>query len=173
MQKIDESIEATYGGAWIQQTWTGLFMLEVVLTKYKPGVIIELGTGYGSLSRFFAMFAPVVTFDIDYIKRIKEYPNITYYDLDVFCKKAQKIITELIESKRRVFLFCDGGDKGNEMNMYAPMLKKGDLLFAHDWKSAVHIGHITDMIVKLRPNPVAEQIQFDELKSRLVGFIMQ
>lgn len=173
MQKIDDSIEATYGGNWIQQTWTGLFMLEVVLTKYKPGLIIELGTGYGTSARFFSMFAPVVTFDIDYIKLIKEYPNITYYDLDVFCKKAQEIITELIKSKNRIFLFCDGGNKGDEMNMYAPVLKPGDLLFAHDWKSAVHIGHIQEMIVKLRPRPVVEQKEFDRLKTRLVGFIMR
>lgn len=173
MRKIDDSLKATYGGNWIQQTWTGLFMLEAVLTKYKPAIIIELGTGYGSLARFFSMFAPVATFDIDDTKLIEKYAGVTYYTLDVFSKKAHRIISGLIELSRKVFLFCDGGNKGNEMNMYAPELKTGDLLFAHDWRSDVHIGHITDMLVKLRPIPVVEQKQFDELKSRLVGFIMK
>ena len=173
MQRIDDSLEATYGGNWIQQTWTGLYMLEVVLTKYKPGLIIELGTGYGSLARFFSMFAPVVTFDIDDTKLIRKYPGITYYTMDVFCGEAREIINELIKSKNKIFLFCDGGNKGGEMNMYAPALKSGDLLFAHDWKSDVHIGHITNLLVKYRPAAVAEQRQFDELKTRLVGFVMK
>ena len=174
MCKIDDSLKATYGGNWIQQSWSGLFMLEVVLTKYKPGLIIELGTGYGSLTRFFSMFAPVVTFDIDDTKLIKEYPGITYYIMDVFSKKATDVIVELIKSKnKKIFLFCDGGNKGREFNTYAPMLKTGDLLFGHDWRSDLHIGHITDLLVKYRPTAVAEQPQFDELKTRLVGFVMK
>jgi len=173
MPKIDDSLKATYGGDWIQQTWTGLFCLECVLTKYKPGVIIELGTGYGSLSRFFAMFAPVHTWDIDNTKLIKEYPNITYCNSDVFAETTKLKIFNLIAQPRRTFLFCDGGNKGGEMNTYAPLLKTGDLLFAHDWKSDVHIGHITDMLVKLRPAPISEQAEFDRLKTRLVGFVMR
>ncbi len=173
MCKIDDSLKATYGGNWIQQTWTGLFMLEVCLTKYKPSIIIELGTGYGTSARFFSMFAPVVTFDIDNTKLIKKYAGIAYYTKDVFSKNAQELIKKFIDTYSKIFLFCDGGNKGKEFNTYAPMLKSGDLLFGHDWKSDLHIGHITDLIVQLRPTPVSEQKQFNDLRTQLVGFVMK
>lgn len=42
-------------------------------------------------------------------------------------------VRRLITEGGRVLLLCDGGDKRKEFELYAPALKRGDIIMGHDW----------------------------------------
>ena len=42
-------------------------------------------------------------------------------------------ITEIIQRDGLTLLFCDGGDKNGEYNVFAPRLKEGDIIMTHDY----------------------------------------
>lgn len=53
--------------------------------------------------------------------------------------KPFKPLIKVLKSDKRKFLYCDNGNKGMEIVMYAPYLKSGDLLGVHDWNVEVDI----------------------------------
>lgn len=168
--QINDTIGATFGAVRIQQTWTALFMLEKILIRYKPDEIIELGTGYGALTKFLSMFAFVHTFDIQ--AKFRLIPrNAVFQQADVFNKATINLIKSLINLYGRTFLLCDDGNKPKEFNTYAPLLKKGDLIFAHDWGEEIYLKDIQETILKLHLTWIPEQAELDELKTKLIGFI--
>lgn len=58
----------------------------------------------------------------------------TFHRLD-FLKDAYSIeyIGGVIRSPGTTLLLCDGGNKKKEFEIYAPFLKEGDVIMAHDW----------------------------------------
>lgn len=44
-------------------------------------------------------------------------------------------IAAIIHTGKRVLLLCDGGCKVREFATYAPYLKRGDIIMAHDWSA--------------------------------------
>lgn len=107
--------------------------------------IIELGTGSGVLTICLGLYAAsldgcrVYTFDIhDHIvitaKDILCVLGVSMYTADVLDDdNTAGFVKELIESSGRVLLICDNGSKDREFNLYAPSLKTGDFIKAHDY----------------------------------------
>lgn len=160
----------TFGGVRIQQTWTALFVLEKILREYSPGMIIELGTGYGALTGFFSMFAP--TYSFDNLNRVtKKWPRVKYHICDIFDEIQQYKIEQLIKTTGvKVFMFCDNGNKPREFAAFSPLLKPGDMIFVHDYGLEIKDTDIDSVVKKLDLKPI-EQKLCDELKTLLRGFI--
>ena len=133
----------SFCGQWIQQTWPALFMLEWVITDNRDITrVVELGTGCGALTIFFGIHmsmrnGKVLTLDI--IKKME--PNwhqlakkldITFEKRDVFKPITVQRVKKFIKDGRAL-IFCDNGDKKREFPLYANILKKNDLIMAHDW----------------------------------------
>jgi hypothetical protein len=107
--------------------------------QIKIGKIIELGTARGGLSVLLGMFSltygcKYVTYDIydsslynDLFKRL----DIDFRKKDIF--ECESEISKEIQSEGITILFCDGGDKAKEFNMFSKYLKPGDLILAHDY----------------------------------------
>ena len=114
----------TLFGIPVQQTWTALYMLEKLITNQKIEQIFELGTGDGALSLFFGYRDERFwTYDIK-------------NNQDVF---SAKIINEIkfylkVNWNSKSMVFCDNGDKPREIRTYAPLLKPGDFILAHDYR---------------------------------------
>lgn len=139
------TLNSTFAGTEIAQTWSALFVFERMFQEYKPDIIIELGTYLGALTHFFSMFA--MTYSYDNVNReIKKYPNVNYRIADVFQEEIIREIEKLIIDNNKVFLFCDDGNKPREFNIYSSLLKKGDLIFVHDWNLEIKIEDIESAI---------------------------
>lgn len=118
-------------------------------TNNLPKRIIEIGTCRGGFTVFIKKLFPeteVYTFDIS-----KEYPqgyhhpennlnnafpvfekfNIKFKECDIF--NEIECVKNLIQQEGLTILLCDGGNKPREFQTFAQFLKKGDLIFAHDY----------------------------------------
>ena len=102
-------------------------------------LIVELGTGRGTLSSFLGLYRILTstnmhTFDVNV------YPNeralkdlgIVVHTEDIFSTSTVK---DLIQNNLspKILLICDNGDKIRELNTFSPYLKSGDFVMAHDY----------------------------------------
>jgi len=105
----------------------------------KIGRIIELGTAHGGLSVLFGVFAlaygcKYITYDIFDTPNYKDLFNrldVDFRQKDIFANEQE--IVEEIQKEDVTILFCDGGNKIKEFNIFSNYLKKGDVILAHDY----------------------------------------
>lgn len=131
-----------YRGTDVNQrygVWKFLDELALEMTEL-PTTIIELGTMHGGFTLFLSEHpisekAQIHTFDIkdrELSDFFKDMDKVTFHCCDLFMKKV--FIKQLIEaSKGPVVVFCDGGNKKKEFNMFAPILRPGDHILGHDY----------------------------------------
>jgi predicted O-methyltransferase YrrM len=121
-------------------------------------MIIELGTYWGSMSTLLALEGirkqvPFHTFEIeeqrtqetiDFHKRL----GVNYHQLDVL--KERKFIIDLVKDKKCLFI-CDAGNKRDEFSAFAPFLKSGSIICAHDYTTEFLDEHIDPVRSLLEP----------------------
>ncbi len=161
-------INKRFMGGGMSQSYSALYFFEYYIEHYGFEYIVEIGTQKGALSLFFANMAAVTerfffdTFDIsdeDYYDRSVEgvghwfreickiSPYCNFFRWDIFSKGAMSRIQ--IESEdKKTLIFCDGGDKVREMDIYGGILKPGDHIILHDWQSEVFADHIAAILEK-------------------------
>lgn len=103
--------------------------------------IIELGTGSGGLTTLLSLMniyenIDIYTFDIeDYVsdvtKKLWQVLQVTFTQTDILY--GNDTVSNLLSELGKVLLLCDNGDKRIEFNTYAPYLKSGDYIMAHDY----------------------------------------
>lgn len=120
--------------------WSHLF--EVV----QPRQIVEIGTSVGGMTCLLAiaakqMNAMLHTFDINVsitdetretLLRIG-CGNVKEWVLDALSTTGVGIIRNILRQDGTSVLMCDGGNKVNEVLTYAPLIKSGDIIAAHDY----------------------------------------
>lgn len=94
--------------------------------------IIELGSADGGLTTWLVenvpgLPRPLISYDR---QPPAAHPDIDFRYADILSFPAE--ISELIAAPGRVLLLCDNGDKPREFRGYAPYLKPGDAILAHD-----------------------------------------
>lgn len=145
-------------GVQTMQSWDDLFFLNEVLNNptTKLDTIIELGTYRGGLAIFFALHAysrgiPFLTFDIrpepeGLFQTYRDLLGIQFHQLDVFSEEAKTIIQKKADTGK-IFLFCDGGEKPQDVATYAPMMRDWDFILIHDKGREIH-QHEVDPIAE-------------------------
>jgi len=156
-------VNTTFAGVRIAQSWSDLCILENILTVEKPDIIIELGTQHGASALFFSLFTKTYTFDIKKYN-IPKSDNIIYEICDIF-KDSDKI-KSLIQNNKKVFLFCDNGNKPKEFEVFAPFLKKGDIIFVHDYGIEIKDKDVAPLVksLNLKELPTSNIVEFSLLK---------
>jgi len=113
-----------------------------LLNAVHPRRIIEIGTGTGGLAACLGLYAmnkdaDMFTFDINgisgYMQEVFNWLNVDFCECDIFQDEHIKHIGELIESDGTTLLLCDNGNKPKEFELFAPHLKPGDIIMAHDY----------------------------------------
>jgi hypothetical protein len=173
-------INQKFMGGGMSQNYFSIPWFEYYFDIHAFEYMVEFGSQKGCLSTYFANYAGVTEkmfFDTFEFKPetswyVREYegcghwyeklaeisPYINYFHQDVFSDETKTHIVDNI-SEFKTFIFCDGGDKAREFNMYAPLLKEGDCIAVHDWGQEIfhsNIAHTLDQY-NLKPDmPSAE-----------------
>ena len=140
-------------GQRIQHSYAEIAFIDQVLTEQTFKTLIEFGTARGGLSLLLGLHALRVgghayTFDVsgeplhNLYAKLKPLIPLTFLQMDVLSDEARKLIPKLVE-KGRTLIYCDA-QKKKEFNLYAPLLKKGDVIMAHD-KDTIEI-HYADIV---------------------------
>jgi predicted O-methyltransferase YrrM len=124
----------------MQQTENILEAFTKLTTTIKTERFVEIGTGWGGLSVFLSLVAPVLTMDTvdrrerpDLFKKL----GIDYRKWDVF--EHVNTIEQIIKLDGITVVLCDGGNKPEEFKLLAPFLKPGDIIMAHDYSKDTNI----------------------------------
>jgi cephalosporin hydroxylase len=130
-------------GISIQQTWVHLFFHLDAVSKYEVKTFIEIGTASGGTA---ALMIPDIRLNglryfgvekdgslIDTRLRAEGCNFIIGDEFDG--QIIAQIRTIVNESKGRALIFCDGGNKPKELEIYSKLLRKGDLIEVHDFMS--------------------------------------
>lgn len=100
-------------------------------------LIIEIGYHWGGLTLWFERNkkpgAKVIGFDInDEIREVTD-PSVDYRYGDCFSEQTINEITELVNNSGKTLIFCDGGYKEREFQIYSKIIKSGDVIMLHDF----------------------------------------
>ncbi len=139
------------GGLWpygipVGQSWLEIGAIIYAIQTYKVRQVIELGChrcGLGSLLAARALFDPGFAYlgiesagnvlDGDVIPRMESLPMVYVRQGDVFSSATlDRVARHVQAAPGPVLIYCDDGDKPREVAAYAPLLRKGDLIAAHD-----------------------------------------
>ena len=109
----------------------------LILEICSPANIVEIGTYAGGLAFLLKdtfREAKVYTFDprpsCD-MEKLSLDAGVICHRRDVF--EAKELIRGIVQSEGLSMVFCDGGNKRREFNEFAPYLKPGDIILAHDY----------------------------------------
>jgi hypothetical protein len=143
----------------LERGWTTFFGLQMMQNRHavlavdrllrllddegrRPARIVELGTGCGGLSVLFQMYAAAgggafVTYDravhATEARRLFARLGVDARQRDFDAPFTTAEIARLIQEPGVTLLVCDGPDKVAEVTRFAPYLKTGDLVMAHDY----------------------------------------
>lgn len=125
-----------------------------MISNNKPSRVIEIGTSQGGLTlmirdildQYGLQKTDLITYDIYdpiYLKYfiVENNKNITTKVETLFCERYQSfkneetknLLKNYIQQEGSTLIMCDGGNKIVEFNLFAELLKKEDIIMAHDY----------------------------------------
>lgn len=141
-----------YGYLFISQNPFAEEMFTGLLNLVKPSRLLEIGTLHGGLTlmlrdimdKIGLLDSPIRTYDIndqEFLKPLINKRKIEVYTENLFNNEYNDWIDTNSKNKTKNFIqsdgvtivLCDGGCKKCEFNLLAPLLKKGDIIMAHDY----------------------------------------
>ena len=178
-------------GMRLGHTWYEVGVLEKLITTYKPGVFVEIGVHEGVLSRHLItkFNKDLFYIGIEYNCQLVRPETRAYYNAkqnsmllcaDCFSDHTASTI-RLIAGNKKVFYYCDNGNKPQELLFYSRYVKPNDLLFAHDFSDGTRSGEglpdnlAAEVLPKdiefLVNDPTFARIDYQLLEhTRIVGF---
>ena len=116
-----------------------------VFRAFHPDMIIELGTGLGTLTWMLSQTfkdIEIYTFEKnnpEYGLAIKRtsYPDNVHFCTGDLLTEALPLLVSILKLKGSKILYCDNGNKTMEVELYAKHLKAGDMLGVHDYLTEV------------------------------------
>jgi cephalosporin hydroxylase len=137
-------------------------LITSVINDHRPEIAIELGTDAGGFSAYLAdTVAPwdgqVYTFDkerkFNPLLLDGAWPNLAFIQTDIL--NDTENVGRLMLEPRRCLLYCDNGHKEKELSLYAPFLKRGDMIGTHDYGTEVKPEFAYQLLeIKHRLQPV-------------------
>lgn len=134
-----EPWHTTFVGQHMQHNYRLYFVLdEVFKTQPQIDQIIEVGTGQGALTTYLALWAMKLKLKYTHSFDKKTLCNVGFLnDLgvalflgDVFAPDCP--LNSGSFYNETILFICDGGDKQREFETFAPRLKSGSIICAHD-----------------------------------------
>jgi len=128
-----------YKGTPIKQVRGIVKIFDVFFENEKFDHIVEIGTGNGGFSIYFAskaheMKAKFTTYDIKKISPKTQRKLESYNTIVVVCDINKNTdIEAIIKSEGRCLILNDGGLKTPEFHRFSKVMKKNDIMMSHDY----------------------------------------
>lgn len=135
-----------YKDRWVAQHPNTTEVFAELISLVKPARILEIGTYNGGLTLIlqdlllrYNLFNTIIrTYDINSVTTLN---NIEIYTKNLFNNnytnflniECFKEVHSFIDSPGTSLILCDGGCKNCEYKLLCPLLKKNDLILAHDY----------------------------------------
>lgn len=122
-------------------------LLGTVVGNYDPKLVIELGTSWGGLTKFFEDYAPnarIFSFDRPGAGRKPDegrYEERVRFIRENVLDPPSPQVMGLLAIPCKKLLYCDNGCKIREVNTYAMRLHRGNLLGVHDWPREIYTDY--------------------------------
>jgi hypothetical protein len=137
-------VNGGYNGCGCKHNVNDFPKIREIIEIVKPETIVELGTGGGGVSAFFAdTIKPwggiLHTFDkySSCKTLLDKYDNVKFYQKDCVSNGPIKEVIDVI-NKGTVLLYCDNGHKETEVEIYSEHLNKGSIIGCHDYDTEVN-----------------------------------
>lgn len=169
-----------YGGFNSYQSFFAFYALQDFLNRHDNiRRVLEFGTAEGGTAIFFGLNMwrrrnPVQTWDVqerqdpDWFELAK-FLGIEFKLGDIFTEESKVQIKEFIQRPGTTIVFCDNGNKPLEARTFAPFLKSGDILMAHDWNAEIRA---TDFSEEMKNSfDYLEQEKFDDQGSVILCMV--
>jgi predicted O-methyltransferase YrrM len=149
---IGNITHASYKGISIEQNPNIIDVFNQLINDIKPSRILEIGTFAGGLTLIMRDLldlnnltdSDVITYDVNtphfllnQISNIKITSKVInlFSDnyLDFKDENSKNELIDIIGQPGVTLVLCDGGSKKNEFNLISSLLKKGDVIMAHDY----------------------------------------
>ena len=152
----------TFMGLTIRQTWEDLGIWEKFFSTYPVRTFIELGSGHGGSSLFFALqcyqhniafhtYDNVRNFDVSQgLHGLVGMPNL-FHNINIFgddAGESQSVGNLMDNCERPLAVFFDDGDKPREWRVYGPHTRPGDFCIVHDWGTEFRSEHLNGLPVE-------------------------
>lgn len=141
-----------YGYLFVSQNHLAETMFHELLGVIKPNQILEIGTLHGGLTlmlrdimdKLELINNPIRTYDIndqEFLKPLVIDRNVEVLTKNIFNDdytnfrndQSYQELKDFIQKPGTTMVLCDGGCKKCEFNLIAPLLKKQDIIMAHDY----------------------------------------
>jgi cephalosporin hydroxylase len=136
--------KAKYNGVFCCHCPAEFDVLMDLVWACKPDRIMEFGTGPGVLTMRLGSYAGAhnaMVLSNDLYDHLDLKVRMSISDLPVMLLKANEFkaqetapIAEFLDDGSRLFVYCDGGHKPQEMRQILNFLKSGDVLACHDFE---------------------------------------
>lgn len=132
-------------GQKMTQLWPELLIWETFFNNHPIKTFIELGTGNGGMSLFFALqccqrriffhtFDNNKFFDFENNLAAMMKLNNSFHFVDLFSDEGKAQVVHLIDTfPHPMAIFFDDGDKPREWQQFAELMHPGDFCIVHDW----------------------------------------
>lgn len=125
-------------GLKMSQVPQAVLYLSELLNIVNPQKILEFGTEKGGLSVLFSIYSQIkgisfYTFDSqDYLSEYNYFLKNDFHKVNLLDNNIQNNIKDIIKKDGKNLLVCDAL-KSEEIKIYAPYLKPGDIVIMHDY----------------------------------------
>lgn len=151
-------------GLSMQQSWEDLALWEWFLNRVIVKSIIELGSGSGAFSCY--LLTQCISRGITFVTIDHRPPEMldgvfyrrvgldkTFTEIDILSLEGSNKVKKIIKQvPKPLLLYCDNGDKPQEVALFSPELKQGDYLGVHDFGIEFHeynLQPVVDRIVEI------------------------
>lgn len=145
-------------------------LIQKLVRKVKPQLIVELGTAGAGLTAVFRDAAPTAyirSFGLCKTPALSDAQFAVFDGRTAFIQadilRQPDIIINYLQWKNRKVLYCDGGDKTTEVKLFARILAKGDVIGVHDWTYHFDPFNATAQII----TPYLERLGFKPLDHKI------
>jgi hypothetical protein len=130
----------SYRGITMQQRAEVATTFRALFTDIRPRRVLEIGTADGGLTlllrdlldELVGADVPLWTVDHSGVERPHlAHPSLHQLTADTFAIRHH--LVDFIGEAGPSVVLCDGGDKAREFTTFAPALKPGDVIMAHDY----------------------------------------
>lgn len=142
-------------------TWHDIGAIVHVIQAARVTVVIEIGVDQGGLAALLLAYRQYaqqqysippltnyfgVDINLETVSRSVLDPHRAHFlQADAWAPATVDRVRAEIAGHSRALIFCDGGDKPKDLRTYAPILRSGDVLMAHDYQNEYGDSALADL----------------------------